>query len=215
MKLPPPRDPGWQLRALDSASTEVKRMTTGQLELKIEHAPLRGIDREMLLWWFQYFTELSVRVDGQVYPAYQIWHPNDHIKVKAIPDPPLRAGKELFIDEAFQRRSAYRVKERARIHRLDRDGIELRVYKLGRPVMRLRHSFEEDSGGLLYRTRMLLGLEKGVFKPLVNKVIVPLNMNEAKIHAWLKHNVEEVGCFEHFLKKLYDQREKGKELILR
>ncbi len=215
MHIPPPREFGWKLRSLDSAHSEVKTLSTGQLELRIEHAPLPGIEGKMLHWWFQHFTDRWVEVDGALYPAYQIWHPFDHIHVEAVPEPPLRAGKFLRIDEAFQRDPAYRVKERAYVHRLDEEGIELRIHKLGHPVMCLRHSFKETREGVLYRTRMVLGLEIGLLKPLVNRVIVPRNMDKAKIHAWLRHNVEEVGCFEYFLKALYEQRGKGKELVLR
>lgn len=34
-------------------------------------------------------------------------------------------------------------------------------------------------------------------------------MNQEKAQVWLKHNIEEVGCFENFLPQLYTNRNQG------
>jgi hypothetical protein len=214
MKLPPERDFGWDLKQTDSAKTGIYQLPSGQKELTIEHETVRGITTEMLRWWFQEFPRLTVTKDGEEYPVYHLWHPSDHISVDAVPPGKVRQGHHLVINEAFQRNPEYHVQEKAEVYYLDHDGIGLRVTKLGQPVMQLRHEFEDISSGVRYRSRMVVGAERGLLKQLINRVIVPRNFGPGKANTWFRHNIEEVGCFEQFLPELYAERHQGRHVIL-
>ncbi len=50
---------------------------------------------------------------------------------------------------------------------------------------------------------MLIGTAAPVLRSLVNGVIRRWRFTDAMGPAWLRHNVEEVGNFEHFLPALY------------
>lgn len=214
MKLPTERDFGWDLKSLDSAYTEVNTLPGGQTELIIDHDTVEGVTTEMLLWWFERFPRLTVTKDGEDYPAYQLWHPSDHIGVEAIPDEQLRQGHQLVIAEAFQRNPDHRIQQKAEVFYLDTDGIGLQFRKFGHSVMRLRHRFEDSQEGVRYHSRMVVGADQGLLKPLINRVVVPRKFGPERANAWLQHNVEEVGCFEHFLPELYDERHQGECIAL-
>ena len=46
--LPRRRDLGWRLRRVEEAETSHERLPDGRRELRIRHAVLRGITRQML-----------------------------------------------------------------------------------------------------------------------------------------------------------------------
>ena len=110
----------------------------------------------------------------------------------------------------FQRDPKNVVNEKALISTLDNSSMGLQAHVLGQTLLDLRHSFENVDGGVHYYSRMVLGLEKGLLKPIINGLAVPRRFSEAKAAAWLTHNVEEVGCFENFLPQLYARRQQGK-----
>lgn len=210
MRLPEIRDFGWELKSLDSAQTAVTPLATGQIELTIAHETIRGVTAQMVAWWFSAFTGLTVEKDGQRYPAYHVWHPYDHIEAEAIKSDasaPMQKGDRIHIHEVFQREPRFEVDETAVVSTLDAGGMGLTLTKFGRSLMDLQHRFRDVKGGVEYRSRMVLGFEAGPLKPVINHLVLPRRFSEAKAKAWLTHNVEEVGCFEHFLAALYDQRD--------
>jgi hypothetical protein len=54
-----------------------------------------------------------------------------------------------------------------------------------------------------YRSRALVGAE-GMLGPFVN-VLVRRLFSDDTAQAWVRHNVEEVGCFENFLPALWER----------
>ncbi len=58
-------------------------------------------------------------------------------------------------------------------------------------------------GGVQYRSCALVGAASGPLRPLINSLVVPRLFSDEKARAWLRHNVEEVGCFEQFLPDIY------------
>ncbi|MEO1090595.1 MAG: hypothetical protein AAFX81_08180 [Pseudomonadota bacterium] len=217
MDLPVPRDFGWPLKPFESASTAVRTLPTGQMELMIEHDVIRGVTPEMLVWWFTSFAELRVGVAGVDYPAYLVWHPYDHVAVearKARPSGPVQAGDHLRIMECFARDPRFELDVDALVTRLDPGGIGLRGFAFRRPFLELVHRFEEIGDGTLYRTRMVIGVDSGLLKPLLNGFVVPRKFSEAKAAAWHRHNVEEVGYFENFLPALFARRDEAPRITL-
>lgn len=215
MKLPQIREFGWKLKPLETAHTEVNTLPTGQTELIIKHDVIRGITVEMLWWWFECFANLKVTIQGNEYPAYHLWHPYDHIAVHADShDQALRQGDHLMINECFQRNRDYYMKENAFVYYLQKDGIGLRGTKFGKTLMQLNHGFKQVSDGVQYDSRMVLGVDTGMLRLIANNVIIPRLFGQQKAKAWLRHNVEEVGCFENFLAQLYEKRGQGAHIIL-
>jgi hypothetical protein len=95
------------------------------------------------------------------------------------------------------------------VEKLDDTGIGLVRRILGHKVFRLEHRFGEAEGGASYRSRMVVAVASGWFKPIFNGWIQPRIFTDAMGMAWLKHHVEEVGLFEALLPPLYAARASG------
>ena len=196
------------LKLLDSAKTTQQRLLNGQLEMTIEHDTLHGITPPMLRWWFENIGG-TMQYKGQTYPKYLMWHPRDHIHWElAAPAPNGGAsqGAHFRIVEAFDARPEWSVDSTELVEKLDDTGIALVRRIFGHEVFRLEHRFGETEGGASYRSRMVVGVAKGWFKPVFNGWVQPRIFTDEMGTAWLKHNVEEVGLFEALLPPLYAAR---------
>ena len=205
--LPEPRDFGWTLRRVEEAVTTQTTLPDGRLELTIEHAPLAGVTLEMLGWWFQTFDQ-EVEYRGQRLQAYLLWHPTDHIAVRVVRDASggIAPGGTIHIQEAFGRDFRHLVDEVVRIHRWDAAGIGFHLDILGRRVFELDHGFTETPAGVQYRSRMRIGMRAGWLRGPFNTLVLPRRFGAERAAAWLRHNVEEVGCFVDFLPELWGDR---------
>ncbi len=196
------------LKALASAKTTQQRLPNGQLEMTIEHDTLRGLAPPMLRWWFENIGG-TMRYQGRTYSRYLMWHPRDHIHWElAAPAPGGGAGQgaHFRIVEAFDARPEWHVDSTERVEKLDDTGIALVRRILGHEVFRLEHRFGEAEGGASYRSRMVVGVASGWFKPVFNGWVQPRIFSDDMGTAWLKHNVEEVGLLEALLPPLYAAR---------
>jgi hypothetical protein len=194
------------MRALATARTESSVCADGRLELRIDHAPLEGVTPKMLRWWFQTASE-DMMWRGRTIPRYHLWHPVDHIQLSVVRrarDGTVGPGAKFHIVEAFGGNLAYLVDQVVDVARLDEGGITLEVRVANKVVMQLAHTFEAGADATLYRTRMVIGAESGLLKPL-SRLIRWRKFPTAKAGAWLKHNVEEVGNLPYFLPELYDR----------
>lgn len=210
--LPEKREFGWVLKKQSTARTSTTKLPTGQTELKIKHEVIKGVTKEMILWWFKNFQFLNVEVNGKIYPAYHLWHPYDHVNAELTSktdDTYAQEGDRLKITEAFGRDLNYLLRENPVIWYFKEDAFGLEGQLAGRTMMKLLHRFRDVEGGLEYKSRMVIGMEKGILKNYVNNVVIPKKFSEEKADKWLKHNVEEVGCFENFLPELYAKKSQG------
>lgn len=206
LPLPPPRDFGWRLKPLESARTSVVRLADGRLELRINHSPIRGVTAAMLAWWFQVLDgEATYR--GRTLPAYLLWHPLDHVALRTFRARPERVapGDRIHIQEMFARDPRFAVDNVVTIHRWDEGGIGFHVDRMGLRVFELDHVFEDAPAGTDYRSCLRIGSGVGLLKPLVNR-IAGRRFSDEMARVWLRHNVEEVGCFEEFLPELFAER---------
>jgi hypothetical protein len=204
--LPPPLAIDWKMRPVSSGETASRELDDGRPELVIEHAPLEGVTPKMLDWWFRTASQ-DMQWRGRTIARYRVWHPRDHISLTVVARNrrgEVGAGSKFHIVEAFDANLDYLVDQVVDIARLDQGGITLEVRVLGRAVMRLSHEFEARGGDTLYHTRMVLGLDRGLLKPVAH-AIRKRRFPPAKAGAWLVHNVEEVGNFPHFLPDLFDR----------
>lgn len=191
------------LRPVGSAQTSLSRLPDRRLLMTIRHAPLRGVTPEMLVWWFQNI-EGTMEVDGVEYPRYLVWHPYDHISYDATrhPDGSISAGVKFHIIEAFGRDPSLRVETRDHVDLLDTSGLRLSTRFAGVEVFSLHHRFTRERDGTQYDSTLLFGVA-GRLGRLINPVLNRRLFGERHGHAWIRHNVEEVGLFEQLLPDLH------------
>ena len=201
--LPPPLDIEWPMKAWQDADLEL-RYERAHMIMTIEHELVRGVTPEMLDWWFRHIDGEMV-VSGRTYPRYRVWHPLDHIDWQLVVGDPqsVGIGAKFRIIEAFGRNPAWLVDSVETVTKLDGTGIRLERHMLGSEIFKLEHWFEPADGGTRYRSRMELGADTAFGRLLFNRIIRPMVFGDLMGPAWLKHNVEEVGNFEHFLPELF------------
>lgn len=211
MKLPAPLDFGWKMKPLESARTSFEKTSAGVFDLRIEHDLLRGISPRMLHWWFTHIGG-TMQYQGRQYSRYRVWHPLDHIHWE-LASPAAGggagAGASFRIVEAFGRNPRHTIDSVEVVEKLDETGIRLTRRIAGRQVFSLEHWFESAGSDTRYRSQMLVGAEGLPHRVLFNRLARPFIFSEEMGHAWLKHNVEEVGNFEFFLPSLYASESKA------
>lgn len=192
------------MKEISTAKTELRTLADGRLYLHIRHEVLRGVTPQMLVWWFSNL-EGDIALAGQKWPRYLVWHPVDHISVRYArrrEDGSIGPGAQIHIREALGGRLDYLVDVVTTIEKLDQTGFAHGLWTLGMQMLRLEYAFTPVSGGTLYENSLTVGPDNWL-RPLFNSAIRPRAFSEEKGRAWLKHNVEEVGNFEHFLPALY------------
>jgi hypothetical protein len=208
LALLPQRPHVGPMKPLSSAKTSQSILPSGQLQLTIEHDVIRGVSPPMLRWWFENLGQ-SMAFKGQTYPRYLLWHPRDHIHWELAARSPSGGtgqGAKFRIVEAFAANPKYYVDSVEFVEKLDDEGISLVRRELGTEIFRLEHRFGPSPSGATYRSRMVVGAESGLVRPLFNAVVRPRIFSDEMGTAWLTHNVEEVSMFEHILADLYSAR---------
>ncbi len=201
---PAPLPIPWQPKPLSSARSGLRVLPDGRLHCWIEHATVRGVTPEMLCWWFQHL-EGEITHHGVRTQRYRVWHPLDHVQVHyhaRCPDGSIGPGAVLHLTEMLGANPAYTGAVRSRIVRLDAGGFGHRPRVHGLPLAAMDYTFEAVPGGTRYVNSLTVGLPSAWARPL-NALIRRFVFNRARGEAWLRHNVEEVGQFEHFLPQLY------------
>jgi hypothetical protein len=200
--LPEPRPLIAPLRTVETAQTSLRRLPDRRLLMTSRHAPLRGVTPEMLVWWFQN-VEGTITVDGREYPRYLIWHPYDHIHYDTTRhgDGSVSPGVRFHIVEAFGRDPSLRVETRDHVEVLDTSGLRQSARLAGIEMFVLHHRFTREQGATQYDSTMVFGMA-GALGRLVNPVLNRCLFDEQHGHAWIKHNIEEVGLFEELLPRL-------------
>jgi hypothetical protein len=143
---------------------------------------------------------------GATYPRYLLWHPRDHIHwelVSRSADGGTGQGARFRIVEAFAANPDYYVDSTDYVEKLDEEGISLVRRVLGTEIFRLEHRFGTVREGASYRSRLVFGAACGGFGRILNAVLRREVFSYEMGTAWLTHNVEEVGMFEHILPPLY------------
>jgi hypothetical protein len=173
--------------------------------MRIRHDLLKGISPEMVAWWFGNIGG-EMELEGSYLNKYLVWHPRDHILFELAhpgPDGRAGAGAKFRIVEAFGRNPDFYIDITDTVTRLDATGITLVGYRLGQQVSRLNHNFVAVDGGTQYVSTLMIGTTvpwvRAVLNPLIHRAI----FTEAMGHAWLQHNVEEVGLLEHIIPHIY------------
>jgi hypothetical protein len=206
MSLPDPIAIPWTMKPVESAETKLEILDDGRLQLSIVHDVLHGVTPEMLVFWFKNMRG-TMQLEGKTYPRYRIWHPYDHVEHKYLHTPAGGdgVGSVFLIHEVMGRDPRHTVNVETDVVRLDEGGFGHRP-RIARVsgLVAMDYTFERVPGGTLYRNSLTVGLHgaRRWARPL-NALVQRFKFDEAHGRAWLKHNVEEVGNFEHFLPGLY------------
>lgn len=206
IELPKPLDIDWVRKPVESAKSGIETLPDGRLRFWIEHEVIRGVTPKMLAWWFGHL-EGDVEIGGRRVNRYRAWHPEDHIFAKYTklnPDGSIDVGSEIHLAEMLGGNPKYLVHIRTEIKKLDETGYIHQPRIHGVKLAEMEYSFEKAPGGTLYRNSLTIGI-KGFLGKLVNPLIKKFVFDEERGHAWIKHNIEEVGNFESFLPELYSQ----------
>jgi len=201
---PPPLDIHWICKPVTSATSGLELLADGRIHCWIEHEIVRGVTPKMLVWWFKHL-EGDLEIDGQRLNRYRVWHPRDHVAIaysKRNADGSIGVGCVIHITEMLGANPDYLVDVHTEITQLDEQGFAHRPRLHGLQVARMDYQFAETPEGTLYRNSLTIGVE-GWLGRIINPLIRKFAFDEARGHAWIKHNIEEVGNFELFLPQLY------------
>lgn len=197
----------YPLRPVDTATVRYTATPHGRRRITIDHRPLPGITPEMLLDWFTHLGGTMVYGDSVV-ERYLAWHPIDHIRWELAREAPTGGaaeGARFRMVEAFGGRPEFTIDEVARVEKLDETGIRLARRIAGIAVFQLEHTWSAGAEGVHYVTVMDLGVRSTLLSPVNG--IVRQRFPEEKVHAWVKHNIEEVGQLEYLLPMLSAEAE--------
>jgi hypothetical protein len=210
IELPDPRPLLWPLR--DRSSAAVRRHgDRHRTTVRIEHAPLRGLNAQMLHWWYGNVPG-SMTYAGGTYPRYLVWHPLDHISYQVVSyrgdvadhtGAPVRTGSELRIREALHRNPDQLIDIRVTVAELGPNRAVIVKRVLGTTIVRLENDFSDAPGGARYRTTLTVGDTTPLARAGLNLVAHRRAFPEARIEPWITHHIEEIGNLEHFLPDLY------------
>ncbi|MEJ6020956.1 DAPG hydrolase family protein [Ramlibacter sp. PS4R-6] len=207
---PMPADPAtvpWPMKSLGSAECGAERLPDGRLSYWIRHDILRGVTPRMLAWWFAHL-EGDVVVDGQRINRYRAWHPYDHVHAsyaRRLPDGTVGPGAQIRLREYLGGQRCYSVDVVSDIEKLDEEGFIHNPRLFGIPgIVRMEYAFKRVPEGTLYENRLLVGGVSG-WRAALTPLIQRFGFDQRHGLAWLRHNIEEVGLFEHFLPQLYRQ----------
>lgn len=197
----------WGLKPLGSAECGAERLPDGRLSYWIRHDVLKGVTPRMLVWWFSHL-EGDVVIAGQRINRYRAWHPYDHVHAsyaRRRPDGTVGPGAAIRLREYLGGDPRFNVDTVTEIEKLDEEGFihNPRVHGVA-GFVRMEYSFRQVAAGTLYVNRLLVGAADG-WRRVLTPLIQRLAFDHAHGMAWLRHNIEEVGQFEHFLPGLYRQ----------
>lgn len=205
--VPAPLRLPWALKPLGSAASGIDTLADGRTRCWIRHEVVRGVTPRMLAWWFAHL-EGDVEVGGVRIDRYRAWHPYDHVHARyarRLPDGSVGPGAAIHLREMLGANPAYTVDVVTDIEKLDEEGfIHNPVVHGLRGLARMEYRFKAVAEGTQYENCLLFGGQGAIARrlhPLLSRLAFP----GGKGAAWLRHNIEEVGLFEHFLPGLYRQ----------
>jgi hypothetical protein len=205
--LPAPRPVLWPLRPLDSASVWTAS-NDGRTVVTIRHALLSDVTPEMLSWWYGHVSG-TMRYAGEVWPRYLVWHPLDHIAydvTSPATDGAVGPGARLHITEAPGRDLDQLIDIRVGVEQVDTQAAIISSRILGTALVRLENEFTAARGGTRYVTRMTIGDTTAAGRLGLNHLAHTRAFPPAKLAAWIRHHIEEVGNLENFLPDLFRYR---------
>lgn len=201
MDLPAPRPVLWPLRPLDSAGVSTSSDESRTL-VTIAHAPLEQVTPEMLAWWFTHIPG-DMRYAGTTWPRYLVWHPLDHISYEATTPGVIGPGTRLHITEALGRDPSMLLDLEVMIETVDSQSAVITKRILGSSLVQLENEFTRTNSGCRYVTHLTIGDTTTLGRLFLNRTAHQRAFPPAKLTAWIRHHIEEIGNLENFLPDLY------------
>lgn len=206
MKPLTPIEVPWTMKSVESAETRFEALADGRRKFSIRHELVADVTPAMLVWWLNNMDR-TVRIGEHEVPAYRAWHPRDHYALTYVrpgrDGRKVSAGAKIRIQEFFGGNPAHKVDIVEEIGFLDETGFRHAKKVAGREVFAMEYKFTALPGGTLYENALIVGGDGNtLFGKLVNIVMARV-FPDAMGHAWIKHNIEEVGNFSFFLPSLY------------
>jgi hypothetical protein len=192
----------YPLRSVETAAVRFTAAPHHRRRVTIDHKPLADVTPDMLLDWFTHLGE-TMSYGGEVIDRYLAWHPIDHIRwelARQAPGGGAAEGARFRIVEAFGARPEFKVDVVDRVEKLDETGIRLVQRVAGIPILQLEHTWSAGADGAHYVSVMDVGARSRALAPL-NRLL-HRRFSDEMVHAWVKHNIEEVGQLEYVLAQL-------------
>lgn len=204
LPLPQPLPVVFPLRSVPEGRTSIQEFPYRRLRITIDHEPLQGVTPEMLLQWFSHIGE-HMSYAGETVPRYRAWHPLDHIHwelKRSAPGGGAGEGARFRIVEAMGRDERFYIDSIDRVEKLDPTGIRLVLRIAGVVFFQLEHTWSRAESATHYTSVMDVGARSAWALP-INAYLRSRVFRPGMEEAWICHNVEEVGLFEHLLPSLY------------
>ena len=206
-----PRTLPWSVPDYRLGKASHSVLADGRLRIDITHLPLSGIRPEMLAWWYRVLPISSVDINGTRYPFYHVFHPTEHGRIRVVEPasdgtPGMGVGALVEREEWF---GPYDSKGAGRITELSASGMTVVPEVAGLKFGEIRHVFEATTTGSRYRVVSIIGVEWPLIGPAVNALIRRSMYSEAMLNEWERHQIEEVGMLQYFLKTLFESRPEG------
>lgn len=200
-----------QRRSVREDQYSITENKYGQLIVKVHHDVIPGITPAMLLWWYQYIGQ-TVEYNGAQCPMYYILLPDEHDGIQVSNKDAkgrARVGSIYHLKETFHLDGKeYPLVSKVRISKIDTEGVKYVARRFGFKVATVSHKWIFEADGTRIISTFVLG-SKMKFKPLrdlINKQ-ARKEMPVLALHAWVKHNVEELGNLPNVLPLFYQSEE--------
>lgn len=190
------------LRVVETDRVRYETHPHRRRRVTIDHRPLAGVTPAEVLEWFRHIGG-TLEYGGRVVPRYLAWHPIDHVRwdlARPAPGGGAGEGARFHIVERFGGRPENEVDVVDAVEKLDDTGIRLVQRVAGVVVLQLEHTWSAGHDGTHYVSVLDLGARTRVFAP-VNRLL-ERRFPDRLVHAWVRHNVEEVGQLEYLLPRL-------------
>lgn len=173
--------------------------------MTIAHAPLEQVTPEMLAWWYTHVSG-TMSYAGRTWPRYLVWHPLDHIAYDVTSPGEVSAGTRLHVTEALGRDPEMLLDLHLTVETVDDEAAIFTKRVLGSSVVRLVYEFTAIRAGCQYTTHLTIGDTKPLGQLFLNSHAHRKLFPPAKLAAWIRHHVEEIGNLENFLPDLFTYR---------
>jgi hypothetical protein len=123
--------------------------------------------------------------------------------VRRCSDGSIGAGASIRLREYLGANPRFNVDTITDIEKLDEEGYIHNPRLAGiSGLVRMEYRFTRLGQDTFYENRLLIGGTHG-WRRWITPLIQRVGFDHSHGLAWLRHNIEEVGLFEHFLPRLY------------
>ena len=194
----------------------IKRKWNGSILVQIEHDTIKGVNPEMMQWWFENLSQTTrwngIDFSGPEIFNYHLWHHRDHIAVTPLNNAidgrinrGFLEGCDSKIEEIFNE-VHFHVNTRMHTTKLDDKEFTFLIKAAGLTIGHITHLYTQENNGLAFYAETEIGCQIPIIGWFLNCLILPFIYNKKTGMHWIKHNIEETGRTEDILPILYANR---------